>query len=392
VVREQLNELARRVDVQMLTNRGEWIFEGVHGQKIVALAVVQLGKHDALGCRYVFRPEQHSFDRFRVRRLDDLAERDAPWLRSYSSAWVQPTLPTGPAAMSLSVLERMMQSPRMSSHPVFRARRVYADVETTRDKGIYGAGAGERDVWPVYGGDSFDIWRPDTGTYYALTTRAQALEVVQRKRVNSPSTSPYGAMPRSWREDQESHPSLAPRIAFRNVTNRTNLRTLLAALVPAGRIMVETAPWVLWLSPEKPVRQEAFLLGVMSSITADWWMRCYAESHIEGGAFDALPVPVTDLDSGSGSRAVARAGRLACLDDRFAEWAKSVGVSHGPLKSDEKQAKIEELDAIVAHLFGLTPDHLIHIFETFHEWTDESQAKVWAARRDRTVAMLRGLE
>ena len=28
---------------------------------------------------------------------------------------------------------------------------------------------------------------------------------------------------------------------------------------------------------------------------------------------------------------------------------------------------IHELDAVVAHLYGLTGKHLVHIFETFHE-------------------------
>src|SRR4051812_25884845 len=212
--------------------------------------VGELGERHTAGCRYFFRPEQHRFDSFRARRLDDLPERDASWLRSYSAAYVQPTLPTGSAATSMSVLERMMHSPRISSHPVLQARRIYADLETTRDKAIYGATAGGSDVWPVYGGASFDIWQPDTGTYYALTTQTQALDVVQRKRVNSPSTSPYGAMSRTWRNDPKTRPCLEPRIAFRNVTNRTNHRTLLTALVPAKRIMVETAPWILWLSSE----------------------------------------------------------------------------------------------------------------------------------------------
>ena len=31
---------------------------------------------------------------------------------------------------------------------------------------------------------------------------------------------------------------------------------------------------------------------------------------------------------------------------------------------------IHELDAVVAHLYGLTEKHLVHIFETFHEGWD----------------------
>jgi hypothetical protein len=47
-----------------------------------------------------------------------------------------------------------------------------------------------------------------------------------------------------------------------------------------------------------------------------------------------------------------------------------VGVDVGPLPADDKQAMIDELDAVVAHLYGLSADQLTHIFETFHEGWD----------------------
>ncbi len=61
------------------------------------------------------------------------------------------------------------------------------------------------------------------------------------------------------------------------------------------------------------------------------------------------------------------AGRLASPDDRFVEWAESVGVVCGPLDLEEKNDLIYELDAVVAHLYGLNEQQLIHIFETFHK-------------------------
>src|SRR5262249_7164973 len=151
--------------------------------------------------------------------------------------------------------------------------------ETSRDSDIYVKSASE--FWPVYGGDSFDIWQPDTGEYYAITTKANALKRVERKRINSPSSSPYGSMPHKWRHDPNSHPVLRPRIAFRDVTNRTNRRTLLCALIPGERLTVQTAPWILWLDPNHPLEQEAFLLGVMSSMIADWWIRRFVEGHVD---------------------------------------------------------------------------------------------------------------
>ena len=53
-------------------------------------------------------------------------------------------------------------------------------------------------------------------------------------------------------------------------------------------------------------------------------------------------------------------------DDRFATWASAVGVECGPLAADEKEDMIHELDAVVAHLYGLSEPQLVHIFETFH--------------------------
>ncbi|MFB9972300.1 Eco57I restriction-modification methylase domain-containing protein [Pseudoroseomonas cervicalis] len=390
-VREDLDQRARHVDVQMLTNRGEWVFKDVHPQKPIALVAVSLGKQAEGGCRYTLRPEHHREAQFKARRLGDMAERTSKWLKSYSEGLVQPTLPTADAAKSVAVIETMLKAPAISEHPRLKVRRVYADVETTRDKGIYGASPTVRDAWPVYGGAGFDIWTPDTGSYYAWTTRKQALDVAQRKRANSPRTSPYGAMPRAWRDDAKTHPCLQPRVAFRNITNRTNLRTLVVSLIPGQALTVETAPWLLWLDVAHPKSHEAFALGVMSSISADWWMRRFVEGHVDEEAFESLRVPDADPSKGLGARVVALAGRLACPDDRFADWAKAVGVKHGPLKPDEKQAMIEELDAVVARLYGLSTDQLTHIFDTFHEWTTDAEWAAWNARRDRTVAILRGL-
>jgi hypothetical protein len=67
---------------------------------------------------------------------------------------------------------------------------------------------------------------------------------------------------------------------------------------------------------------------------------------------------------------VALAGRLACPDDRFASWARAVGVKCGQIGDDEKNDMMHELDAVVAHLYGLSESQLGHVFETFHEGWD----------------------
>lgn len=55
---------------------------------------------------------------------------------------------------------------------------------------------------------------------------------------------------------------------------------------------------------------------------------------------------------------------------------RAVGVKHGKLRPDEKVDHIYELDAVVAHLYGLTDRQLRIIYETFHEgWDFEDQLR-----------------
>ena len=81
-------------------------------------------------------------------------------------------------------------------------------------------------------------------------------------------------------------------------------------------------------------------------------------------------MPRPGRDDPKWRRVVALSGRLACPDDRFAGWAESVGVRCGPLAADEKEDAIHELDAVVAHLYGLDERQLVHVFETFHRGWD----------------------
>ncbi|MBU6398907.1 MAG: hypothetical protein KGS61_01185 [Verrucomicrobia bacterium] len=97
-----------------------------------------------------------------------------------------------------------------------------------------------------------------------------------------------------------------------------------------------------------------------------------AEGHADQEAFNCLRIPDPRRQPKLAERAVALAGRLAAVDDRFADWAKAVGVECGSLDANAKARHIHELDALVAHLYGLTEAQLVHIFETFHEGWDHA--------------------
>ena len=109
---------------------------------------------------------------------------------------------------------------------------------------------------------------------------------------------------------------------------------------------------------------------LLSSICLDWYARRYVDIHMDAHLLYQLPIPYPDLSESLTNRCIQLGGRLACPDDRFNNWAKDVGVESGPLDYDTKQDMINELDAVVAHLYGIDEKKLIHIFETFHEGWD----------------------
>lgn len=231
----------------------------------------------------------------------------------------------------------------------------------------------EGDIWPVYAGKSFNIWQPDTGVYY---DSADAMSVVahlqgKRRRQEKVSTSAFAEQTAEWLHSPSTLPCLHPRIAFRDVTNPTNTRTVVVALVPGHRVIQHKAPYLLQTKGDRP--DEAFLVGVLSSMIFDWQSRRTVELNLTFEQIGLLTVP----DPGEGhpirDRVVEIAGRLAAVDERFADWADEVGVPVGSANDEAiKQDLICELDACVAHLYGLDEDDLAVIYETFSETVDYS--------------------
>lgn len=240
-------------------------------------------------------------------------------------------------------------------------------------------------VWPVYGGRSFNLWQPDTGDYYAWAERERITSVLRERRLRGQKNrrSAFSEFSREWAENDGTLPCLGPRIAFRDVTRPTDTRTAIVALVPGDRVLTNQAPYVLW--PSGTEADQAYVLGVLSSMILDWFARRVVELHLNFHIFNSLPIPRPELNSGPGQhrklrlrdRVIQIAGRLATVepDHRgFREWAAAVGVEPGSVDSEaEKQDLIAELDAVVAHLYGLAEDDLAVIYDTFHTGADYSE-------------------
>ena len=204
--------------------------------------------------------------------------------------------------------------------------------------------------------------------YFAWADPEPIFDYLQKKRLRAGKgrrDSPHGEFPLEYLSDRATLPCFTPRIAFRDVTNRTNQRTVIACLLPPNLFVTNKGPYFLW--PRGDEKDQAFLLGILCSIPLDWYARRFVELNVNFFIINPFPVPRPDRGDARWQRVVEVAGRLACPDGRYADWANAVGVAYGPLDADEKEDMIHELDAVSAHLYGLDERQLVHIFATFHE-------------------------
>ena len=368
--RHTIFDEAALVDVTMLLNRAGWVFDEAEHRYTIGLVNVAHGapEKESIYLRGPYATEAKFFEGV-VKEPAAFYNRDVlDWNDSAS-------LPLLPTEESADVFAQLRKAPRLDLDisDQWRARPLQGDMNATFQKPLMDLVNEEcpDGFWPVYKGESFDLWTPDTGTYYAWADPESVLRWFQDKRLKagrSRRDSPHAEFSPHHLRDTKTLPCFAPRIAFRDISRATDSRTVRVALVPPEVFITNKGPYFLW--PRGDETDQAFLLGTLSSIPLDWYARRFVEINLNFFIINPFPIPRPDRDSVLWQRVVQLAGRLACPDERFSTWADAVGVEYGSLMDDEKEDMIHELDAVVAHLYGLSESQLIHIYETFHEGWD----------------------
>ncbi|HSW41794.1 MAG TPA: hypothetical protein VLM76_04735 [Patescibacteria group bacterium] len=361
--RERLLGSAGETSLDVLLNNRQWMFPAVHPQYTIVLVAAKIGPAWAR----TLSVSAVAADREAFLHID--AERTEWTLDQLRVPHPDLAVPLLPSAAAARLYQRVV-----TNHPRFDSGKggwraiPWAELHVTNDRksGLLkepGTVAGE--VWPVYGGKSFDLWEPELwkrdGELGFVLEPEVGLAELQRKRQGS-GVWRANFLPDVLR-DPRTMPQHSPRILFRDITNRTNSRTSIACLAPPHVFAHNKAPSLLW--PKGDERDQAYLLGVMASVPFDWFARRRVELNMNYFILNSLPVPRLPLDDPRRERAVTLAGRLACVDERYAEFAAAVGVPIGPVEPGEKAAMIAELDAVVAHLYGLDRDELESMFEDF---------------------------
>ena len=366
--RRKLFEAAGTMDITTLQNTGKWVFN-IHPQYTIAL--VTISRNTVRGSPGIsLKGPFTSEDSFMKGRLTEPCCFTTKEVLGWNESASLPLLPT-PYSAEVFVQLRKAPSLNLNKPGQWRARPD-RELDATNQKHLMDLKNKKcpKGFWTVYKGESFNLWNPDTGEYNAWGNPKTILPWLQKKRLKAhgrKQDSVHREFSREHVEDKTTLAPLRPRIAFRDVTNSIDYRTVIAALIPPKIFITNTGPVVMF--PKGDKKDEAYLLGVLCSIVLDWYARRYVGLHVSFYIFNSLPIPRPKRSSPLWKRVVQLSGRLACSEDYFTQWAAEVGVECGKLTHDDKQDKIHELDAVVAHLYDLSERHLVHIFESYrHGW------------------------
>ena len=246
----------------------------------------------------------------------------------------------------------------------------------------------DRELWrgrtsgiPLWKGESFDQYDPHGAeTRWCPETQATRDRAAARPRAGAESLL-AADVPTAQRQEAIARERGRARLAFRDATNRTNSRTVLAVIVPPEVLLVNSAPYLAFVDGGD--QERAACLGIMNSLPFDWQARRLVESHVNYFILEGLVVPALSDDD---FEAVAQsAAALSCIDDRFADFASSFGVEPGPLTDDERERLRVDIDARVANAWGLTSDDLDVLFRDFS--LDAVPAEYRRKLRERLVVL-----
>ncbi|HJW76824.1 MAG TPA: hypothetical protein VJ787_14365, partial [Thermoleophilia bacterium] len=213
---------------------------------------------------------------------------------------------------------------------------------------------------PVWKGRCFDQYDPHGREPAGFAEWEEVLGFLQQKRMSSRSGF-AGRVPAAVLKNSATHAVHQARVAFRDVSRATDSRTVRACLVPPRTPLTNTAPYLVF--PDGRPVDEAYVLGVLSSLPFDWQARRFVETHLNFYILDLLCFPPEeDVDATEIAR---RSARLSCSDKRFAAFARNAGVPCGPLAGEERDTLRAEIDALVSHAYGLTSEDLQIIFSDF---------------------------
>ena len=205
----------------------------------------------------------------------------------------------------------------------------------------------------------------------------------------------FEVQPRYWISQSEVDRRISLKLArrtwllgIRDITNATNERTIIGAIVPLGPVGNNLPLWL----PAHTVAPRAVtcLLATISSLAADYFARQkIGGTHMNYFVGSQLPVlepsdfPQTETDF-----IVPRVLELTYTSHSMKPFAEDLGYSGSPFAWNEDRRAIlrAELDARIAQLYGLSRDQLRYILDPSDVYGTDYPSETFRVLKNNDVA------
>ncbi|MCC7124993.1 MAG: N-6 DNA methylase, partial [Acidobacteria bacterium] len=240
-----------------------------------------------------------------------------PWLRRWDP--VHETIPSLTSAMDAAVLDAAMACPPLADsqgwHVTFGR-----ELNATDDRDAFVSL--DARMWPVVDGRH-------------LRPFGVALDQVTRGIDPHVATARLGSV----------NAALRPRLAYRDVASRTNMLTLIAAVLPPRTVSTHTV-----FCAKQTLEDDDLwcLLALLNSLTANFLVRLQAGTHVSAALMARMPVP-RPISGSALHTGLATAARDVA---RAPSW-------------DAAPAAYARVHALAARAYGLSAAHFTHVVSTF---------------------------
>lgn len=323
------------------------IFEGVHKSFKFEILTYQKGR----------KTEEFptAFMRHEVSELADFPRQDSLRIpvnlikRLSPDSWSVMEFKSG---MDIQIAEKMLRFPLLgdmvNGKPYIQLRQ---EINMTTDSQLFKTAPGEGRL-PLYEGKM--IWHFDA--HYA-EPRYWVYEKEGRKAILGKSNDVKQIL------GYEKY-----RFGFRDVASSTNERGMICTVIPPKKFAGNTLIVDNDINENRNYIELVYIVGILNSMVFDWLIRQKITSHLNMFIVYQMPFPRFELQIKQHKTVVDLSRKLICVADEFDQLAKqlgSAGYQDGVTDPEERAKLRAELDAMVAHLYGLTEEEFAHVLSTF---------------------------
>lgn len=168
---------------------------------------------------------------------------------------------------------------------------------------------------------------------------------------------------------KQSEPGGQYRVACADIAGTLDARRMLSTLVPHG---YATGDKLNCFLVEGGDSERLYLVGVLNSFVVEWRVRQLARSNnVKRFMLVQLPIPRPPKESVD--RVASLVASLITADSRFSDL-KGLLNGRSPARSDEARHELKcQIDAGVAHLFGLTEPELERVLSVFDKVPEKTK-------------------